>query len=403
MTNSTFLGPIDLALNSQYNALIGGRGTGKSSILEYLRWGLCDQPLGEDTDSEVPNYQRRRARLINGTLVPVQGKVELRYSLHDTPHILRRDSVLKTLELKIGSAAFEFVSEEQVRGLLPIQAYSQKQLSDVSVRLDELIRFVTNPINEQLAAIDSRLEEQAAIVRERYSARERRRALEASRTQRQLAQASLGQQAVEIRSRLTGLSEHDRRLIDDAPHYQQAERLVASWASGLDSAVTVVRELRQRIAATKASTRTTPAQPEAPELRRIEAEVVETLSTCLAVLGQAEVTLSQAIGLVDATTGAWGEWTKRHSDFNALYNSASERSTAHAQRLKDLASIESHIAEQQAEIDRLDAEMVTLSEATAQAEAARESINSLRQDRSELLSDRCRQLTERSKGLLAPR
>ena len=28
-------------------AVIGGRGTGKSTILEYLRWGLCDQPVDD--------------------------------------------------------------------------------------------------------------------------------------------------------------------------------------------------------------------------------------------------------------------------------------------------------------------------------------------------------------------
>ena len=38
------MGPIVIELNPQYNAIIGGRGTGKSTILEYLRWGLTDEP-----------------------------------------------------------------------------------------------------------------------------------------------------------------------------------------------------------------------------------------------------------------------------------------------------------------------------------------------------------------------
>src|SRR5690606_11201773 len=42
VSNSTFLGPVELELNPQYSALIGGRGTGKSTILEYIRWALCD-------------------------------------------------------------------------------------------------------------------------------------------------------------------------------------------------------------------------------------------------------------------------------------------------------------------------------------------------------------------------
>jgi len=45
VTASKFLGTFNVNLNKQYNALIGGRGTGKSTILEYLRWGLCDQTM----------------------------------------------------------------------------------------------------------------------------------------------------------------------------------------------------------------------------------------------------------------------------------------------------------------------------------------------------------------------
>ncbi|MEJ7823517.1 MAG: hypothetical protein WKF85_14425 [Chitinophagaceae bacterium] len=38
VTNSRFLGSFTFEFNQQYTALIGGRGTGKSTILEYLRW-----------------------------------------------------------------------------------------------------------------------------------------------------------------------------------------------------------------------------------------------------------------------------------------------------------------------------------------------------------------------------
>ena len=58
VSNSVFLGPIELELNPQYSALIGGRGTGKSTILEYLRWALCDQPPGAP-DEDTPNYLAR--------------------------------------------------------------------------------------------------------------------------------------------------------------------------------------------------------------------------------------------------------------------------------------------------------------------------------------------------------
>lgn len=84
VSNSQFLGPIDLAFNPQYNALIGGRGTGKSTILEYLRWALCDQPPATD-DPDAPNYQSRRSRLIENTLKPLGATVDVDF------HCQRRD------------------------------------------------------------------------------------------------------------------------------------------------------------------------------------------------------------------------------------------------------------------------------------------------------------------------
>jgi type III restriction enzyme len=91
VSNSKFLGPIDIAFNPQFNAVIGGRGTGKSTILDYLRWGLCDQ-AAQAGDDELANPTVRRERLIENTLRPVNGQVEVYFTINDIPHVVRRDS-----------------------------------------------------------------------------------------------------------------------------------------------------------------------------------------------------------------------------------------------------------------------------------------------------------------------
>ena len=149
VSNSSFLGPIDLQFNPQYSVLIGGRGTGKSTILEYLRWALCDQPPGLEGD-EAPNYQERRRRLIEQTLKPVDATIEAWFEVNDVPHTVRRESQNGTLLMKIGNDEMRPCTEEEVCRLLPIQAYSQKQLSDVSVNVEELSRFITAPIRAEL-------------------------------------------------------------------------------------------------------------------------------------------------------------------------------------------------------------------------------------------------------------
>ena len=130
VSNSVFLGPIDLDLNPQYTTLIGGRGTGKSTILEYLRWVLCDQPPSGG-DEDTPNYQARRSRLIDQTLKPVNATVQVRFEVNSVPHVVRRNSVDSALLIKIANDEMRPCREDEVRTLLPIQAYSQKQLSDV--------------------------------------------------------------------------------------------------------------------------------------------------------------------------------------------------------------------------------------------------------------------------------
>ena len=147
VSDSKFMGSIFLEFNHQYNSLIGGRGTGKSTILEYLRWGLCDQPPETLKGQELPEYQERRKNLIQKTLIPFNATVQISFMKNKVPHIIKRKSDTYEIFLKIGDEDFEPCKEFDVRNLLPIQAYSQKQLSGVGVSFEELKRLVLSLIH----------------------------------------------------------------------------------------------------------------------------------------------------------------------------------------------------------------------------------------------------------------
>jgi hypothetical protein len=85
--------------------------------------------------------------------------------------------------------------EDKGPALPPVQAYSQKQLSDVSVRTDELARFVTAPIRMELAQLDHRISEKAERIRQTYANRRRQRALTGEISRRTLEARSLQEQA----------------------------------------------------------------------------------------------------------------------------------------------------------------------------------------------------------------
>ena len=112
--NSSFLGPLELSFNPQYNALIGGRGTGKSTILEYLRWALCDQPPVA-SDDDAPDYQSRRSRLIEGTLKPLGATVDVTFTVNGVLHQVRRASKDGSVQIKIGDDELRTCTESEVR------------------------------------------------------------------------------------------------------------------------------------------------------------------------------------------------------------------------------------------------------------------------------------------------
>src|SRR5699024_5297976 len=137
-----------------YTAIIGGRGTGKSTLLDYVRWVLCDQPAHSAEDDEIADPRVRQKNLIKATLQPYEAQVEVHCVINSIEHVVRRDAKDGTVQLKVGSGEFEDVSEADIQSLVPIQAYSQKQLSSVAIRLEELMRFITSPIQRQLDTID---------------------------------------------------------------------------------------------------------------------------------------------------------------------------------------------------------------------------------------------------------
>jgi chromosome segregation protein len=240
VSNSKFLGSVDLDFNQQYNAIIGGRGTGKSTILEYLRWGLCDQPVESD---DIDVVQGKRKTLIDNTLQKFEGEVHVEFLLNGVPHVVKRSSKTQEIVLKIGDGVFTQATEQQVRNLLPIQAYSQKQLSSVGVRIDELKRFVELPIKRDLDHIRSEIRDTEAKTRSAYSNLMRLKEIEAEVEKNQVEIASLTEQLDRLRKSLKGLSDEDQKTISQKAKYDDEESIIDGLRNKLGTAQESVQTL----------------------------------------------------------------------------------------------------------------------------------------------------------------
>ena len=395
ISNSKFLGPCDLKFNRQYNALIGGRGTGKSTILEYLRWALCDQPPPTMEEDGTPNYLARRKRIVEETLKPLNASVEVQFEINGVPHTVRRKSQNGDLLIKIASDEMRPCSEEEVRRLLPIQAYSQKQLSDVSVRVDELSRFITAPIRTKLAGITGQLDDRAERIRETYATVRRGRALSRTLEERRLVEKSLFEQAEVLRAGLTGLSDEDRALLDRGKVFSTANQVVESWRNGASTFQKDAEGLHRTVVSHLSGVESPPAEPEGDILR-------EAFDEYKALLSDAKASLDRLISRAEAMTGAtetmdennpWRKWAQKRAEFSEVYTAAVRRSSAHREKMEQLKAIEEQLQMYVRETGRVREELKSLARAEEMHRTERESWERLIVERDDALDAQCAKLT----------
>lgn len=394
VSGSKFMGHVDVALNRQYNALIGGRGTGKSTMLDYLRWALCDQPANATDDDEVADPRVRQRKLIAATLVPLEAHVEVHCTINGISHVVRRYAKTGEVHLKVGDNAFEVVRESVIQSLVPIQAYSQKQLSSVAIRLDELLRFITSPIQRQLEDIDRKVAEASAKLRENYGTLQRYRVLTRELKKTEVRSRSLADQAQSLRNGLAGLSEADRLVLDSKAPYDNVKTSAGLWKQQIEAAETAVSE------AIAVVTNTLPIlqmPQDVPEVAREQSELV---------LVQTRVAIEKL--QQDLRTAA-STFASRHalggdsldglfSAYDESYKAVKQRSSAHEVKLRELNALEEQQRAAGVLLQEQQRELAQIANPNAQQAELRLVLTHLNAERSQALSNQCFALSVSSDG-----
>jgi type III restriction enzyme len=394
VSNSKFLGPIALDLNPQYNALIGGRGTGKSTMLEYVRWALCDQPPTDLNGDEMPDFQKRRQALIEGTLLPLNATVDVFFVINEVEHIVRRKASGE-ISLKIGDGTFQPCSEHNVRELLQVRAYSQKQLSAVGARLDELRRFVHAPIQDELDALDEQNASLVSDLRAQFDRVIRHRALQKDIGAHDLELTSLKQQLETLRASLKGLSEEDTATIARQARYELEQRVVQSMerdATSARNALQVLAEELKRLP-TPISTSNTPENAETLQqahgaLASWAAEARETIATL-----QGAFVEPLAGKPLEGYFSALATWTTRREEHRAQYEEAKVRAAAHEETLAQIRTLEGRLAEINETADTKRQQLTRLGDPMAEFNEARTRLKAVHGQRAMLLEAQCDALT----------
>jgi chromosome segregation protein len=401
VSNSKFLGPIDLELNKQFNCLIGGRGTGKSTILEYLRWALCDQTPPFLQEEELPDFQAKRHNLIQKTLLP--HSVDVNFIVNGVRHTVRRKSDTQEILLRVATGTFQQVSDDDVRRLLSIDAYSQKQLSSVGVRTEELLRFIETPIKKQLEELRGSSEDLKASIRANYALIDRKRQLGFQIRKAKIELESQTKQLESIREQLRNLSGADRAVLAQHDKYLVEDRLLANWGREADQLAVFANE-------GLASLKNLPTA--ATEAEKLEnAELIQGYHTRVAAAFESARKLlgeiaDLAIG-IEANDGDCGKmrstWKAKHEAHEKQYAEIKEKASSQQKLLELIAETEKRVKDLQEDIAKKEATFTTQGAPEAGYTEARRQWEGLFKTIGDMLEARCISLTELSSGTLRVR
>lgn len=380
VSNSSFMGSMDVEFSPQYNALIGGRGTGKSTVLEYLRFGLHDQELSEE-----------RGKFIHDTLLKLKPIVKIHWIIEGSNQTIVHDFKENSKYLQVEGGPAKEISEEYIRQNFPIQSYSQKQLSTVCNRTEELQRFIIQPIQEAVNELDEEIDDLRRECRELYEEVIQRRKKERSRRDLIAQKESLEGQKEAIQKSMPTIDEETKKIIEEYPQRKRDLTVVISYENKVDGILADIAKLHTDISVGL-------SLPEGVEENASEVDpVFNRADQLLEKAGKAIEGLQREISidkksLDDLVTS----YKAGHVDFLKSYEEASQKTLAHKGKIEQLKDMMDRLSTVGSRIGELEKEIKSLENAEHRfLDKWREWID-LHNQKGNLLEEQCRKLSEKS-------
>lgn len=397
---SSLTGPdlFSISLNEGFTAIIGGRGSGKSSLLEYLRFGLGRMPKDVVRNDE-DNYDRA-AELIDDTLDP-DGLVEVvieREGLRETWRRTFQDR--DTITVTTDDEQTE-ISIEDAQRRFRARAFPQKGLSTTMnnpLRASEQItgiaaaeqldrrRQIDTDIDKAKRAVGTALRNQTAFWQIQL---ERRRAQSAVADLRRRLQAISTRLEKEGVSKETMAALTQSAIYDRAKNYQglanrvrvtDTERLISIKSNFLNARVSSfqgaegfdeIRELDEAFTVARSNV-----------MKHIDAAVAE-----MNTLGEAYVR-------------SLGAFEDRNKVFQILLQEAIAAQTAQKQLLAERARLAEELTKAEAAELQIAEDEEAKKDAPAEFAEACGNLDKLLHERVRVLSEAAYKVEKQSSGLL---
>ena len=351
---STILQSTALDISPEFNSVIGGRGSGKSSFLEYVAFGLGRSCY--DVPRDHYSGTKRMHDLINDTLISMDGRVSLR---------IVQDSAVFTIERGPDTAyqpvitnptgTTQSVSAKELRSLFPAVVYSQGELAEIGkqagrrTKLSDLLQFVNPQYKREddrlagdITAAKARVRSAIQAVANNWQNQSQLRKLTTSRN-------SVKQRVEALEETLPKLSPEDQEIVD---YFQEANDFDTKLVHASKHADQIIHEFES--AATELLSKrdlSTELDGDVEEVRRRYRELYKAFETGLAAL-RSELAAKRS-ALAEAETA----WTKRFKQARVSRDAVLKKLGAHRTATAQIIKLREEITETTTQIGDLEAEL----------------------------------------------
>ncbi len=395
--------PLFVSFNSGYTALIGGRGSGKSAVLEYLRFGLGRSELDVNRgDGSQRQPRDREVNLIKNTLKDGYVRVEIeRQGTRET--WFRSGQEESEIQISTDDVPEMFsVSDAQKR--FRARAFFQKELSTTMVdprsAEDNITSIAAAEAIGDRRKIDTQIKAKQTDVLKAIielvglweSSRELDMAkIRASDIERRLA-------ALRKRLEESGVTAEDQHVLADASKFNSAMNYLANLKKQIFIDRTEFEALDKGVLAdvsieTDVSKRFTFLDQlnDAADEKRVE---LKTLIT--SALGKFD---ALTLGLAATTT----KFNRELAEFKVEYDAALKRQTSHGDLIAQIEVLVEELKDTKSMINDLTTRVRQQEPAEANFQTVRGELYDFFEGRSSILKDSAEKIAELSDGTLKAR
>ncbi|MGN8091622.1 TrlF family AAA-like ATPase [Methylobacterium sp. 22177] len=395
--------PMEILINEGFTALIGGRGSGKSAALEFLRFGLgkADVDIGQEELTGRKARDRERT-LIEETLVGGWVAVDLdRGGLLE--RWMRTGDASATITVTT-AAGDEVITIADAQRRFPARAFHQKELSttmvDPAAAAENITGIAAAEVIEERRRLDREI---TAVKREVTSALQDLAAhwqaeLELQRARGQSADVRRRLEAIRDRMTQGGVRQADLEIIREAPRYARARnylddverRVVADAERIRTSLATVLRFDRERHAEALAF----------PPIAELDARASAVRAS---VVGRLDEVLRELGELTVAHEAGQAAFEALRQVFEVDYTAAKERQAAHGALIKEAEALARQAAEAEVQVSQCQDRYNLSLAAPVGLQDARARLDGLIEGRRALLARASEEVAVKSNGTLLAR